>query len=89
MFSNSEEVLKFISDEKVAEADVEILDLLVRDELQDLFGVAEHPHLLLMIGSGSSDAMAAMLPVGHSLVSQRLTASGCVPLVLRNLDCKP
>ncbi len=31
--------------------------------------------------------MAAMLPVGHSMVSQRLTASRPVAAMLRNLDC--
>ena len=37
---------------KVAEADVEILDLLVRDEFENLFGVAEHPRLLLRSARG-------------------------------------
>jgi hypothetical protein len=32
---------------EVAEPDVDVLDLLVRDVLQDLFGVVEHPHWLL------------------------------------------
>jgi len=74
---------------KVAEADVEILDLLVRDELENLFGVVEHPRLLLRSARGSSDAMVGMLPVGHSAVSQRLTASRPVATLLSNLDCKP
>ena len=39
---------------QVAEPDVEVLDLLVRDVLEYLFGVVEHAHLLLRSAAGSS-----------------------------------